>query len=68
MIWGFAIVFNSLFKMKEADYKENSRFGASGFLFMELLFAVMKRLPWQLVKGLVILIGIALIGTGAAIL
>lgn len=69
LLWGVLVVYSSLFRMKEEDFKSKSRIGASGYIELELLVRWLScRLPLKIVKSSVLLIGVSLIGAGSFIL
>ncbi|MDQ0483951.1 hypothetical protein QO000_002935 [Alkalihalobacillus hemicentroti] len=43
ILWGLIILYFSLFKMKQEDYRDRSSVGISGFLAWELLMKVINR-------------------------
>lgn len=70
IIWGIFILFNSIFKLKKEDYKEKYDVTGGdwsiGSLLLEILFFIMRFLPWWFVKSFVIIIGIAFVYLGFA--
>lgn len=65
ILWGVIVLFSSLFKMKDKDYKN---LGISGELVWDALFALLSKFPKRVYKGFVASTGIALIVIGVVVL
>lgn len=68
ILWGILILYSSLFKMKQEDYKDEGVIGVSGYIELEFLFSLLSRLPSGVIKGFTLLIGISFIALGTVIL
>ncbi len=66
--WGVFILYSSLFKMKNRDYKNQSPIGVSGYFEFEFLFRLLSKSPWPLIKGLTVLIGFSFVTVGTTII
>jgi uncharacterized membrane protein len=64
ILWGIFILFSSLFRMKEGDYKDKSLLGVSGLIEFELLLRLLTRYSSSVIKVFVILFGISCIVLG----
>jgi hypothetical protein len=68
IVWGGVILFRSIIKLKKEDFKEKRKYEAASGLMIEILVSLVDLLPWWIVKGFVILLGIAFIILGLMIL
>lgn len=68
ILWGLFVLYFSIFKLKRGNYKEKSPVGESAFIEMEFVFRLISRLPWGLIKGFVVVVGISLVACGFIIL
>lgn len=68
ILWGILVLYSSLFKMKQMDYKDKGVIGVSGYIEFEFLFRLLSRLPSGVIKGFTLLIGIAFVVFGTVIL
>ncbi len=64
ILWGIFILFSSMFRMKEGDYKDKALLGVSGVIEMELLLRLLTRLSFRVIKVFVILFGVSCIVLG----
>ncbi|MDY0406943.1 hypothetical protein P5G51_017775 [Virgibacillus sp. 179-BFC.A HS] len=68
IIWGVIIIFSSLIKLREKDYKDKGPLGGSGFIEWEFLFRILNGVPYWIVKGIVLFIGLLFIVFGVYII
>jgi hypothetical protein len=69
ILWGIVIIFNSIFKLKKENFKEKLHFLGAGdgsveSSIFEILFSLVTFFPWWIVKGFVIIVGIAFVILG----
>jgi hypothetical protein len=72
ILWGIVVIFNSIFKLKRENFKERFDFLGAGdssaeSLIFEILFSLVTFFPWWIVKGFVIIVGIAFVILGVLI-
>ncbi len=65
IIWGALVLYASLFKIKKKDLKGNAPLGSSGYIEWEFLFRILNRLPYGVMKLVVISIGASFIVIGS---
>ncbi|MHC0035298.1 hypothetical protein [Pseudoneobacillus sp. C159] len=58
IFWGILVIYSSLFRMKKGDYKDKGGIRVH-YIEFEFLFRLLSRLPFVVIKGFTILIGIA---------
>lgn len=68
ILWGLFVLYFSIYRLKKVDYKEKGPIGESAFIEMEFVFRLISRLPWQLVKEFVVVVGISFVACGVIIL
>ena len=61
--WGLLVLYAVFFKMRAIDFKDNGVNG-SGDMETEIAFSLLRKLPWKIVKAVVLLFAIACIAVG----
>jgi len=72
ILWGSLVLFNSIYKLKRENFKEKFNFGGAGdgsveSSFFEILFSLVTFFPWWVVKGFVLVVGLAFVILGVLI-
>jgi hypothetical protein len=72
ILWGIVVIFNSIFKLKRENFKEKFDFwgagdGSAESSIFEILFSLVTFFPWWIVKGFVIIVGLAFVIIGVLI-
>lgn len=71
ILWGFAIFIFFFFKLKEKDFKEfkdRNKHGDGGFPLLVMLNWILRKLPLELIRGIVLTAGAVFIIMGATII
>ncbi|WP_078380725.1 hypothetical protein [Sutcliffiella halmapala] len=64
IFWGSLVLYSSLFKMKQSNYKDNGVIGVSGYIEFEFLLKLLSRLPSGVIKAFTLFIGITFVTFG----
>ncbi|MFP7486245.1 hypothetical protein SFC65_18965 [Priestia filamentosa] len=57
ILWGAFISYSAIFRMKKKDFSDDSRLGSSGYLEWEILSKLSNKLPHNIIKGTIIMMG-----------
>lgn len=64
IVWGLVLLYVALFRLKPANYRDKSPIGANGDLAMEVTVRLFGKVPNQVAKVFVMIVGILFIGFG----
>ena len=68
ILWGILVLYSSFFKMKKGEYRDKDPIGVSGYVEFEFLFKLLSRLPYGVVKGFTLFIGVLFVTLGTFII
>ncbi|WP_456277554.1 hypothetical protein [Bacillus sp. AK128] len=60
IFWGIFVLYSTLFKMTKVDYEDKGGIRVH-YIEFELLFRLLSRFPFGVIKGFTILIGISFV-------